>query len=237
MLVVGLSKKDIKIVYINLDHRKDRRQTMESRLESAGLSAKRFSAVNGYELSEKQICSLNKKAVRDLLPGELGCLLSHYSVWKWAKLIPEDYIWILEDDVRLAPILDQLLATLDKLNQLDSDWHLLHVKSQSSTKFFYQICQPEHILPELDPLHPILDEMVTSSIYRVGPQIGAYSYVLSKKGLNASLKNFSVFRNPVDVQLGQLINVIPSYLWICRDIEVFIDGNSDTQGEYCDPDL
>jgi len=226
-----LSEKDIKIVYINLDRREDRMHLMQERLESLGLSAERFPAFDGSTLSVQQMDLLNKDAVRDLLPGELGCLLSHYSVWKWAQFIPEEYIWILEDDVSLGPVLEALLLTLDKMNELDPDWHILHVKSQSSTSYFYQICQPQHILPELDPNNPIVDEMIAPDIYRVGPQIGAYSYVLSRRGIAASLEHFSSFKNPVDVQLGQLIDIMPTYLWICKDVEVIIEDFSDTQGQ------
>ena len=66
-----------KIVYINLDHRTDRRTQMEEELTGMDISAERFSAI------------LRK-------PGCIGCLESHLAVLELAKASGWKNILILE---------------------------------------------------------------------------------------------------------------------------------------------
>jgi glycosyl transferase family 25 len=226
---MSLSETDIEIALLNLDRRSDRMRLMETRLKSSNIKAQRFSAVDGFELSSYRRSELNRNAARQLRPGELGCLLSHRAVWNWAFEIDAKYLWVMEDDVSLGPILQDLALAINKLNEIAQEWQLLHVKDSSSTEFFYRICQPQHISPELDYNNPIVDEQIFDDLYRVGPQIGAHSYVLSRSGIRTCLSAFSTFKNPVDVQLGQLIGIIPTYLWRCSQIRILHDGTSDTQ--------
>jgi len=68
-----------KIVYINLDHREDRRAEVEGELSQMGLSGERFPAI------------FRK-------PGTVGCGLSHIAVLEKAKAAGWENVLILEDD-------------------------------------------------------------------------------------------------------------------------------------------
>lgn len=68
-----------KIIYINLDHREDRRAEVEGELASMGLSGERFPAI------------LRK-------PGLVGCGLSHIAVLEKAQAAGWENVLILEDD-------------------------------------------------------------------------------------------------------------------------------------------
>lgn len=68
-----------KIVYINLDHRADRRAEIEGELASMGLSGERFPAIQRR-------------------PGIVGCGLSHIAVLEKAKEAGWENVLILEDD-------------------------------------------------------------------------------------------------------------------------------------------
>ena len=68
-----------KIIYINLDHRTDRRSEIERELATMGLSGERFSAI------------LAK-------PGYIGCLQSHLKVLELAKQSGWKNVLLLEDD-------------------------------------------------------------------------------------------------------------------------------------------
>ena len=67
------------IVYINLDHRTDRRTEIEHELERMDLSGERFAAIHTK-------------------PGCIGCAKSHLAVLKMAKERGWDHVLILEDD-------------------------------------------------------------------------------------------------------------------------------------------
>lgn len=68
-----------KIIYINLDHRTDRREQMERQLDAFGLSYERFSAIHHPF-------------------GIVGCTQSHQAVYRLTKERGYKNIWILEDD-------------------------------------------------------------------------------------------------------------------------------------------
>jgi hypothetical protein len=88
-----------KIVYINLDHRTDRRSEMEEELAAMGLSGERFSAI------------LAK-------PGWIGCFQSHLKVLELAKQSGWKNVLILEDDFQFIvdkPTFEQELTNFFKL--------------------------------------------------------------------------------------------------------------------------
>lgn len=96
----------VPIFLINLDRRTDRLAFMEQQLSKQRLSFTRISAVNGYALSEQQKSQFDLEKFfllyrRKMVPGEMGCALSHCLIWQniVANNIP--FALILEDDVVL----------------------------------------------------------------------------------------------------------------------------------------
>jgi glycosyl transferase family 25 len=79
---------DIKnIFYINLEHRTDRREHVETQLALIGLKARRFNAIN-------------------MKYGAIGCTMSHLKLLENAYKNNLDHILIIEDDILfLEPIL------------------------------------------------------------------------------------------------------------------------------------
>jgi len=83
-----------KLLYINLDHRTDRRSEIEGELAKMGLSGERFPAI----LAE---------------PGYIGCLRSHLAVLELAKQSGWTNVLLLEDDFQFIvdrPTLEQELT-------------------------------------------------------------------------------------------------------------------------------
>jgi GR25 family glycosyltransferase involved in LPS biosynthesis len=70
------------VFYINLEHRKDRREQIEGELNKLGLKYERFPAIQ-------------------LNPGNVGCGLSHLAVMKIAKERNLKNVFIIEDDFQL----------------------------------------------------------------------------------------------------------------------------------------
>ena len=83
------------VVYINLDHRADRRTSIEAECAKVGLPTPvRFPAVQ---------CD----------PGSLGCTLSHLGVLRQAKAAGWDHVLVLEDDFTFQDP-DTAAAKLDR---------------------------------------------------------------------------------------------------------------------------
>ena len=78
-MVVQIS--DINALYINLEHRLDRRQHVEQELKRVGINADRFPAIH---------CPDN---------GAIGCSMSHLKCIEIAKCNNWEYILICEDDI------------------------------------------------------------------------------------------------------------------------------------------
>ena len=80
---------------------------MEQHLQGKGLKFERFSAIDGRKLSDKELediydpASARKLMGRELVPGEIGCTLSHLGVFReiLERGLPGGFI--LEDDCEL----------------------------------------------------------------------------------------------------------------------------------------
>jgi GR25 family glycosyltransferase involved in LPS biosynthesis len=93
----------VDIAVINLDRRPDR---MEYLYKHSPVSFRRFSAIDGQNLSNiyfefsdllDTICGQQR------VLGEVGCSLSHYSLWKSHAENPRaDYLLVFEDDVMFS---------------------------------------------------------------------------------------------------------------------------------------
>ena len=111
------------------------KQDLIEKVNNLGLNTKQlllFKAVNGFdpqvdfswttfpwELKDSDNGWWN----RDIKPGEIGCALSHLSIWKHASHQQYETILILEEDFKSIKPLS--LEILNEVNQLD--WHLCYV--------------------------------------------------------------------------------------------------------------
>jgi len=102
-----LNLNQLKILYINLDRRPERKNNIENELYRLGLTGTRISAIDGQSLSDKEKTYwMDRKNFNTLTRnesrvfGRVGCYLSHLKTMKYAL---DNNIWpllILEDDCR-----------------------------------------------------------------------------------------------------------------------------------------
>lgn len=105
---------------INLDKDKDRLVAADAQLKRLGVEYERFPAVYAKELPKEYIESkvnyfrFRCCVGRGIWIGEIGCCLSHYSLYQ--QMIDKDvpYICVLEDDVILS---DRFLNTLERVEK------------------------------------------------------------------------------------------------------------------------
>ena len=133
----------MKVFLINLDVDKKRLAVADAQLRQLGVEYERIPAVYGKALSEaERRVAVNRfrwwcAIGRPILPGEIGCALSHYHIYR--RLIDESipYACILEDDVVLErEFKDQLAFVESRLSPKDPDVILLsnHTKECCSTQ-------------------------------------------------------------------------------------------------------
>ena len=149
--------------------------------------------VDGSKLDKTQLVRdrMYKTASKwsDLNRGELGCFLSHKSVWQHFLTTDKQYACIMEDDLDLRPfqeITSHLQTGLHELNRVSPKWsllylsrnpaiavsmrqvspHILATNGRSWGLFFYVITRPaaEFLLKESRTIHEAVDIFVSTKI-------------------------------------------------------------------------
>lgn len=108
-------KPSLRIYYINLDHRTDRRDYMEAQFRTIGLSAERISASTPADIAAADLAPVTfEDARRGLAPTEIATSISHQRAWRRMLGDGETQALVLEDDCELSPLLPAFLAELDR---------------------------------------------------------------------------------------------------------------------------
>lgn len=113
---------------ISLERSTERRTVMHTQLKALGLSHEFVPAVDGRRLEppyrERLTAAARGQGHYELTPGELGCYLSHLNLWQRMCAEGFDAVVIMEDDVRLADDLPEVLA---RIEALDRPWDLIRL--------------------------------------------------------------------------------------------------------------
>lgn len=114
---------------------------------------------------------------RDMSPGELGCSLSHYEIWKNAKEQNFERILVLEED-----FLIQSEFTMKMVEDLPDDWDMVY--------FGRNLIKGNE------------DKKVNDSFVKPGKSYNSHAYILSASGINKIMNNnFDQNIIPVDEYL------------------------------------
>lgn len=109
-----------KMVYINLDRSSDRREYMNYQISQYGLDIERFPAIG----SDFYKYAHDDGFATSMLPGEIGCTLSHLHLFK--KYRGQDLL-VFEDDVDLS-LMEMWPFTLDEfIEKLPEDWEIVQL--------------------------------------------------------------------------------------------------------------
>ena len=104
------------LLLINLARSRERLASARSQLAAAGLEAERIEAVDGRALSEAELRRVAPPEANAffklLMPGEIGCYLSHMAAVE--RIVAEEWpvALVLEDDLSLAPHFRDTLTDL-----------------------------------------------------------------------------------------------------------------------------
>lgn len=165
------------IFIINLDIDKKKKNQILSFCKKLNLNCKIINAINGYSLDENEIKEKysEEKAIADfgkpLTLGELGCSLSHLSIYK--KMIDEEIevAIILEDDIDLTKDFKKVISSIDNLPQ---NWELVllgyhsHLGTEKESLFSYRY--RKKLIENYE------------SVRLVDNFFGAYGYLINIKG-------------------------------------------------------
>lgn len=203
----GIKRVDC-IYVINLDKRPEKWRRMKQILNENGMSASRFSAINGWEICLEDRQELAGNYPIRMLPGEVGCLLSHVSVIKDALNRGYNAIWILEDDVEFVEDPHQISGLIAKLNKIDPNWDILYTDIDSKNNLGVRVpaldadFRPDRIF-NYSLEHYLKRTPVSEDFIRLGQRYGMYSLLVSRKGMRKVYNFYSHV-----------------YLWSAIDIDI-----------------
>ena len=125
-----------KVFIISLLRATERREHISTQMQEQNIPYEFFDAVDGRTLTEEQKSQADLELAEELLghtlvPGEIGCALSHIGIYE--KMVEENMpsCIILEDDMIFDP---QFKNIIQKIETLKNDWeliYLLHGKAKS----------------------------------------------------------------------------------------------------------
>lgn len=133
-------KQKVDCVYINLDSRPDRNESIEAELSREGIKAKRLSALTGADAPDSVVSrtwdtTVNakydpttiKKGRVSLTPGERGCSMSHAVLWARCAAQGDSGppLLVVEDDLILkdgaGEMVQKLVTHFEKTNPVPAE--------------------------------------------------------------------------------------------------------------------
>lgn len=226
---------------INLKEREEKWKRMQTICAEHTLFPSRVNAVKGTSLTTKTLKKLfGPYPYRRLKRGQVGCLLSHISIFADASARQFNRVWICEDDIEFIEDPHQLPELLDNLSQLDPDWDILYTDIESIVPNCYKEfnCEPGTELPNRShdfrpnqyhyPLSYYLSKCVLNEDFtRIGQRYGSYSYFVSKKGIQKLVNYFLYIYlwTPIDVDVHYVPH-IREYRLNKKVVSHWIDSNT-----------
>ncbi|XP_069911110.1 procollagen galactosyltransferase 2 isoform X3 [Oryctolagus cuniculus] len=145
------------IFMINLKRRQDRRGRMLRTLYEQEIEVQVVEAVDGKALNTSQLKALHIEMLpgyrdpyssRPLTRGEIGCFLSHYSVWKEVMDRELRKALVIEDDVRFEhQFKRKLMQLMADVERAQLDWELIYIGRKRM-----QVQEPERVVPSVGNL-------------------------------------------------------------------------------------
>ena len=142
----------MKIFVINLSSATEKRETMKNTLDQYTKEYIFFEAIDGKNVKDTEYTInldwFNPCGNNHTTCGEIGCALSHYSIWK--MMIDEniEQALILEDDVIFHCDFETLFSS--KISKVPLNWKLLYLGSSMHQWRIEQRCRhySDYLVPQ-----------------------------------------------------------------------------------------
>jgi GR25 family glycosyltransferase involved in LPS biosynthesis len=193
-----------KIYCINLERRTDRNKKITEHLRSLNINFEFVKGVDGKEL---------RNIHKELNPGEVGCILSHLSIYKKAMDENINDFLIIEDDCEFHNDVHNLLPLY--FSQVPNDWNLLYFGGNHNSES---------------------KKMISENIHRLTKTYTTHCYAVRKSFAKTLYERFNRDINTMmqaDVELSIIQKDYPCY-GIIPHLAWQSDGFSDIVGEYRD---
>lgn len=183
-----------KIFCLTLKDTPQRREYAEQHFKQHDLDVTFFEGINGKTFGLKTIIPFMDDILHSnpnwkpgdcppnyITSGHVGCILSHYMLWKTISYFPDDEFLILEDDVVLCESFKEKLV--DYKSRLPNDWQYV---------FVGHCC-----LPDEQHVYKQSDNIYTTS----RPPLCTHAYMIKKESIKTLIETNSMAWAHIDIQI------------------------------------
>lgn len=226
---IELMSKKIPIFIINLKQDIHKKKHMEKLCAQHKLNCQFIEAVYGKDLDEETLAKVyNKKESidligRELTKGELGCALSHISIYKHMIDKNINQAIIFEDDINIK---EDLSSIIQNINTLPDNWELVllgyfkgSVEKEKLVKSYLRFRK------KITDKHKLVRLTQTAS--------GAHGYLINLNGAKKLIKALRTIGLPIDHYTGddQYTNLYAVFPRIIRVDDFFAKKQSSLELE------
>ena len=197
-----------KIFCLTLKDTPKRRAYAEDHFKQHGLDVTFFEGINGKTFGLKTIIPFMDDILHhnpNWKPGDcpptyitsvhVGCILSHYMLWKTLSYFPDDEFLIFEDDVVLCDGFKEKL--IDCKSRLPNDWQYV---------FVGYCCIPE------EPYRYKQDDNIFTTSH---PPLCTHAYMIKKESIKTLIETNSVAWAHIDVQIQKkTLKILKHYVFL-----------------------
>jgi len=183
----------MKCVVINLERAHDRRKRITQQFENLGIEFEFFVGIDGHALPKEEYFrygDLQSGLVNwehPNVPGLLGVWISHRQVWRNALDDGLDMIAVFEDDVTLAPNIEQLLNDVEVFAGDRPMFDIISLDDRRPYRPFVSLADINHEF--------------SIGLIRHG-NVGASGYIITRSAIQHLLRKYCL----MPIALGQLIH-------------------------------
>lgn len=156
---------------------------MEARLAAQGLNYTRIAAIDGTAewdrlVADVDVPDFRRNVGREVLPGEIGCYVSHLAAWQALLASPYEVALVLEDDVVFHK---DFLSALEVVIAERESWDLIK-------------------LNRIRAKQPVLQRRLGS--YQLNAYLGAFTgmgaYLINRRFASLHMEAMLPIRRPID---------------------------------------
>lgn len=216
----------VPIFIVNLKRDKEKKEHMEELCVKHSLKCEFIEAVYGRDLQANEVDKVyNSKASikeinRELTRGELGCALSHLSIYK--KMIDNEIenAIVFEDDIYLD---DDFSIVVDSIQSFPENWELILLGYYSNVTTESETVSSYRYKKQITKRH--------QTVRLVQQAYGTHGYIINLKGAKKLINQMKTINKPIDHYTGDdsSLNVYAVRPRIVRLAEIFKDKSSITQ--------
>lgn len=180
-----------KVFWLNSRQRADRYIRMKKRLNAENIEAERIEAIWGGSLNPN---SYQEDSTKRLTLPEVGCFLSHRSIFERIKAEGWKRTLILEDDALFVPGFAQLFTDLYAM--VPEDWDMLYLGRWNFKYYWDDDWRKGELIGLIEEIHP--------RVWKAEQCWYTHAYVIDQRCIDFLLENTQVLRKSIDGQLADL---------------------------------